>query len=220
MIVNKNIAKKTAQLLLKIDAVSFRFNPPFTYTTGMKSPIYLDNRIVMSYPAVRRKIVEFYVQIIKEKIGLSNIDYISGTASAAIPQASWVAGILDLPMVYIRPSTKSYGKGNKLEGYLKKSAKLVIIEDHVSTATSIVNNAETVRELGGKVSYAVATTTYDTKESDDLLKNNKITLFALTDGKTIVEQSYKNKVLNDKQKKSVDLWFKDPSSWASLALSS
>ena len=220
MIVNKKIAKKTAQLLLKINAVSFRFNPPFIYTSGMKSPIYLDNRIVMSYPRVRRKIVDFYIQIIKEEIGLSNIDYISGTASAAIPQASWVAEILDLPMVYVRPSTKSYGKGNKLEGYLKKGAKLVIVEDHVSTATSIVNNAQTVRKLGGKISYVVATTTYDTKESNELLKKNKITLFTLTDGKTIIEESYKSKVLNDKQKKSVDLWFRDPISWSSLALSS
>ncbi len=214
MLANHDIAIKTAHILLEINAVSFRFNPPFVYTTGIKSPIYLDNRIVMSHPKQRRIIVDYYIEIIKEKIGLSNVDYISGTASAAIPQASWVAGILNLPMVYVRPTTKSYGKGNKLEGYFKKGSNAVVVEDHVSTATSVVNNAETVRGMEGNVSFCVATTTYNTKESNELLKKHNITLFTLTDGKTIVEQAVKTGVLKGDEKAKVDLWFEDPSSWA------
>jgi len=110
----EKIAVKTALTLIKINAVNFRFHPPFTFTSGIKSPIYLDNRVVLSYPQARREIVDYYVKIIKEKIGLENIDYISGTASAAIPQASLIAYRLKLPLVYVRPTTKSYGKGNKL----------------------------------------------------------------------------------------------------------
>ena len=208
-----NVSEKVAKILLQIDAVSFRFNPPFTYTSGLKSPIYLDNRIIMSYPKERKQIIDYYVLTIKKIIGLENVDYISGTATAAIPQASWVAGRLDLPMVYVRPSTKSYGKGNKLEGHLKKGVNVVIIEDHISTATSVVNNAITLRECGGKVTYCVATTTYETEQSKLILKENKIKVLALTTGGDIVQQALKVGLLKPKEKEIVDLWLKDSSTW-------
>lgn len=207
------IAEKTAKILFKINAVSFRFNPPFTYTTGMKSPIYLDNRIVMSYPNERKKIVALYIQTLKNAVGLENVDYISATASAAIPQGAWVSGKLNLPMIYVRPSTKSYGKGNKVEGYLKKGSNVVIIEDHVSTAESVVNNALSIRELGGKVKYCVATTTYETKTSTDNLKEANIKLLTLTTGKIIVEEAVKKDLISPKEKVLVDEWFRDPVKW-------
>lgn len=209
-----NTAEEVAKILLSIDAVTFRFDPPFTYTSGLQSPIYLDNRIIMSYPSERKRLVNFYIQTIKDKIGLDAVDYISGTATAAVPQASWVSGELDLPMVYVRPTTKSYGKGNKLEGYLKKGANVVIIEDHISTATSVVNNAETIRENEGTVNYCVATTTYETEQSQEALKKLGIALFALTTGRVIVEEAAKAGILTPDQKKKVDLWFEDPQSWA------
>src|SRR5258706_8005604 len=109
---NKQIASDVAKLLLSIQAVTFRFDPPYTYTTGLKSPVYLDNRVVMSHPKVRNQIIDFYVQVIKEKIGLPNIEWVSATATAAIPHGTLVADRLSLPMVYVRPTTKSYGKGN------------------------------------------------------------------------------------------------------------
>lgn len=210
---NKSISQQTAEILFKINAVSFRFNPPYTYTTGLKSPIYLDNRIVMSHPKERKKIINLYIKNIKDKIGLENIDCISATASAAIPQGSWVSGKLNLPMVYVRPSTKSYGKGNKVEGYLKKESNVIIIEDHVSTAESIVNNAQAIRELGGKVKYCIATTTYETQKSIDNLKNAKIKLLVLVTGREIAEEAYQKGIINAKQKELVDVWFKDPFDW-------
>lgn len=208
-----NIPERVAKILLQIDAVSFRFDPPFTYTSGLKSPIYLDNRIIMSYPKERKEIIDYYISTIKKIIGLENIDYVSGTATAAIPQASLVAQKLDLPMVYVRPSTKSYGKGNKLEGYLKKGSRVVIIEDHISTATSVANNAQTIRESEGLVTYCVTTTTYETKQSNLILKKNKIKILALTTGKDIVKQAYKAGLLNSKEKGMVDMWFKDSLAW-------
>lgn len=209
----KSISSQTAEILIDIKAVSFRFDPPFTYTSGMKSPIYLDNRVIMSYPDARRRIVQFYIEIIKQKIGIDKIDYISGTASAAIPQAAWIAGELNLPMVYVRPSTKSYGKGNKLEGYLKKGSRVVIIEDHVSTATSVVNNAQTIKELDGEVVGCIATTTYETKVSKKNLAGENVILYPLTTGKIIVETAFKKGLIDKKQKSSVDLWFADPDNW-------
>jgi len=207
------IAQKTAKLLLQIKAVSFRFDPPFTFTSGIKSPIYLDNRLVMSYPEVRKEIIGFYIELIKEKIGLKNVEWISATATAAIPQGCWVADKLKLPLVFVRPTTKTYGKGNKMEGYLKKNAKVVIIEDHISTATSVVGNAQTIKELGGKIEYCVATTTYEANKSIELLKENNIKLVTLTTGKKIVEEALNEKIITSKEKEQVDFWFKDPIKW-------
>lgn len=211
---NHDIASKAASLLLSIKAVTFRFDPPYTYTTGLKSPVYLDNRVVMSYPKIRNQIIDYYIEVIKEKIGLSNVDWISATATAAIPHGTLVADRLNLPMVYVRPTTKSYGKGNKIEGYLKKGSNVVIIEDHITTANSVVNNAQTIREAGSTVKYCITTTTYETQKSQDELRENKIQLLPLTTGKTIIETAYKNGQITQKEKESIDLWFQDPPTWA------
>ncbi len=207
-------AEKVAKLLLSIGAMTFRFNPPFVYSSGLKSPVYLDNRLVMSYPKIRTQIIKFYIHIIKEQIGIENVDVISATATAAIPSGAWVAGSLNLPMVYVRPSTKAYGKGGKVEGVFKKGNKVLIIEDHVSTAESIVNNAQTIRELGGKVQYAVATTTYETERSNNTLKENKVTLLTLTTGKIVNEVALREKRISKEEKESVDTWLADPPNWA------
>ena len=211
----QKISTETAQILLDIGAVSFRFDPPFTFTSGIKSPIYLDNRIIMSHPRQRRNIISYYIEIIKGEIGLSKIDYISGTASAAIPQAAWISGELDLPMVYVRPTTKSYGKGNKLEGFLKKGSKVLIVEDHISTATSVVGNFQTITELGSRVVGCVATTTYETAESIEALKKHSISLNTLTTGRKIVEEALKKGTISEKEKATVDRWFEDPALWSS-----
>lgn len=208
------ISNDVSKLLLEINAVSFRFDPPFTYTTGMKSPIYLDNRIVMSYPKVREKIVSFYVKKIKEQVKLKNVEWIAGTATAAIPHASFIASQLKLPLVYVRPTTKSYGKGNQVEGYIKKGSKVLIVEDHISTASSVIETTRAVRAVGGKVDYCIATTTYETPMSKDNIKKSKLKLIALTTGKNIVETALEQKYISSDQKKIIDDWFADPKGWA------
>ncbi len=211
---NTDIAEEVAKCLLKINAVTFRFDPPYTFTSGLKSPIYLDNRLVMSYPSIRNQIIDFYIQVIKEKICLKNVDWISATATAAIPQGAWVADRLGLPMVFVRPSTKSYGKGNKVEGFVKKGAKVLIVEDHISTAESAAGNVQSIRELGGKVDFCIATTTYETGKSQESLAANKVSLFALTTGKIIVETAASMGYLKKAEKEKVDLWFENPPEWA------
>ena len=141
----KNISKNVANLLLEIGAMTFRFDPPYTYTSGLKSPVYLDNRLIISYPDVRRQIIDYYVETIKSEIGINKVDWISATASAAIPHGAWVAERLNLPMVFVRPSTKTYGKGGKVEGFLKKGSHVLIVEDHISTAESVSDNANSIR---------------------------------------------------------------------------
>ncbi len=208
------VADKTAQALLSIGAITFRFDPPYMFTTGLKSPVYLDNRLIMSYPKVRKEIVDSYVKTIEEKIGLDKVDVISATATAAIPQGAWVADRLNLPMVFVRPQTKSYGKGSQVEGVFKKKAKILIIEDHISTAASVAGNAQAIRGLGGIVDYCIATTTYETKKSQEVLKENKIKLIPLTTGRIIIKAAFQSGQINEEQMKSVDAWLQDPPSWA------
>lgn len=208
------VAQDVAHLLLSIGGFTFRFNPPYTYTTGLKSPVYIDNRVIISYPEVRKQIINYYIDVIKEKIGLSEVEWISATATAAIPQGAWIADRLHLPMVYVRPTTKTYGKGGKVEGVLEKGKKVLIIEDHITTAESVVGNAQAIRELGGIVKYCVATTTYETRKAQVALKENNIELISLTTAKVLVETALKENKLTQKEKESVDLWFEDPPSWA------
>lgn len=206
--------KKIAKLLLSIGALTFRFDPPYIFTTGLKSPMYLDNRLVMSHPKVRDKIIEAYIQTIKNEIGLDKIDCISATAVAAIPQGAWIADRLKIPMVFVRPATKSYGKQTKVEGVIKKNDKVLIIEDHISTAASVIGNANAIRELGGIVKYCVATTTYETEVSYKAFKESKITLFPLTSIKLMVDIALEEGLITNKDKASIDLWFQDPPHWA------
>ena len=209
----RTTATKVAKLLLDIKAVTFRINPPYTFTSGLKSPIYLDNRLVMSHPTVRTKIINYYIKVIKQRVGLKNFSWISGTATAAIPHAAFVATKLKLPMVYVRPTTKSYGKGNQIEGYLRKGAKVLIIEDHISTAASVIGNAKAIKSFGSKVDYCITTTTFESKKSQTNLKRNRINLIHLTTGKVIVETASKQGLITQKQKRSIDLWFENPSNW-------
>lgn len=208
------ISIKTAQLLLKIGAMTFRFDPPYTFTSGLKSPVYLDNRLVMSYPEIRTKIIDFYIDTIKENIGLKNIEWISATATAAIPHGAWVAQKLNLPMVFVRPTTKTYGKGSKVEGFLKAGSNVLIVEDHISTAESVAGNAESIRGLRGVVKYCIATTTYETAKSLETLKNIKVKLLSLTTGKNIVDTAYKLGKITHEEKEKIDSWFEDPAGWA------
>lgn len=214
MIIDTDIAKRTADLLLSIKALEFRFDDPFTFTTGMRSPMYLDNRLVMSHPSVRDQIISFYVDLIHRYVPEKEREWISATATAAIVQGSLIADRLHVPLVFVRPTTKMHGKGNKMEGYLKEGGSALIIEDHISTATSIANNADTIRELGGKVTYCIATTTYETPTSIEILSNLGLELIVLTTGKMILEHAEEKGVISHKEKVSVDSWLTNPSVWA------
>ena len=210
---NTRIAQETARLLLSIEAVSFRFDPPFTYTSGLKSPIYLDNRLVLSYPDVRSKIIQLCIQVIEKQIGFKNVECISGTATAAIPHASVIADHLGVPLVYARSSAKSYGKEQKLEGTLQKGSKVLIVEDHISTGASSIDNAQTVRALGGTVDYCIATTTYETEISQQNFAQHNIELLTLTTGRIIIQEAKKKKMVTTKEAASIHAWFDSPTDW-------
>ena len=144
------ISKAIAKDLLTIEAVFLRPNEPFTWASGIKSPIYCDNRMTMSYPAVRKAIASGLAAQIKEHF--PDVEVIAGTATAGIPHAAWVADILDLPMVYIRSKAKDHGKGNQIEGRITEGQKMVVIEDLNLYWRQCVRSLRSSRSRRGKCS--------------------------------------------------------------------
>ncbi len=205
--------EKIAELLLDVSAMSFRFDPPFTYTSGLKSPVYLDNRLIISYPHKRNILIESYLKVIDKEVGIKNIDWISATATAAIPLGAWIADRLDLPMVYVRSSLKGHGKENKMEGHIKADSRVLVIEDHISSANSMIDNINTIRENGGIVQYCMATTTYEMQESLDNIESAEVPVLTLTTGKKLIEVALDKGMINQKEKESIELWFHNPKEW-------
>jgi orotate phosphoribosyltransferase len=210
----ETIAEKTAECLLEIKAISFRIKKPFRFTTGLLSPIYIDNRLVISYPVIREKILDFYIQVIKKQIGLDKIQLISGTATAAIPYAAFIAQKLHLPMVYVRKTAKAHGKTNQIEGLVKKGQKTLIIEDHISTGSSTIANALAIRNAAGVAKQAIGVTTYNLKVAEENFQKANLSVYTLTDFVSIIKCAIKNGYLRKKEEKIVSSWVINPKQWA------
>lgn len=158
------VDKIIANDLIEIGALSLSPNKPFTWASGIKSPIYCDNRMTLYYPELRKKIALGLTEIIKEKF--SDVDIIAGTATAGIPHAALVSDIMNLPMVYVRSKPKDHGKGNQIEGKVEKGKKAVLIEDLISTGGSSVNCAKALTEAGIEVLGIAAIFTYELDLAD------------------------------------------------------
>lgn len=206
-----NISEKTASLLLKIKAVTLNPKKPYQFTTGILSPVYIDCRLLMSYPRERRTIRNFLIEAIM-KIG-DHFDVVAGTATAGIPHAAWIAEKMNLPMVYVRGQAKEHGKQNQIEGIIKKGQRVAVIEDLISTGKSSSATVLAVRDAGSLAPYIFAITTYQMKKSKDTFKNNRIKLVTLTDFPTIVKVASKEGYIKPEEQQTVLEWTKDPSSW-------
>ncbi|MBT3463982.1 orotate phosphoribosyltransferase [archaeon] len=158
--------QQIAEILLTLKAVKIQPNNPFTFTSGLISPIYIDNRLVISFPEERKKIVKQFIEIIKSQN--LEFDVVAGVATAGIHWAAWLAAYFDKPMIYIRGKVKSHGRQNQIEGLLKHGQKVLVIEDHISTGGSSVAAVNTVREVGGKVTECLAITTYEFVKANNL----------------------------------------------------
>ena len=181
------LERKLAKELLAIQAVALRPNDYFTWTSGIKSPIYCDNRITMSYPSIRREIAAGMVEVIKEKY--QAVEVIAGTATAGIPHAAWVSELLDLPMIYVRDSAKKHGKTNQIEGRVLEGQKVVIIEDLISTGLSSLKVAKALREAGAEVLGVVAIFSYELKKAQDAFEDAGVEYITLTNYPVLVEEA-------------------------------
>ncbi len=181
------LERKLAKELLAIEAVALRPNNYFTWTSGIKSPIYCDNRITMSYPSIRREIAAGMVEVIKEKY--LAVEVVAGTATAGIPHAAWVSELLDLPMIYVRDSAKKHGKTNQIEGRVLEGQKVVIIEDLISTGLSSLKVAKALREAGAEVLGVVAIFSYELKKAHEAFSQAEVEYVTLTNYPVLVEEA-------------------------------
>lgn len=203
-------SRKVAEILFDIGAVTFSRRAPFKFDSGILSPVYTDNRLIISYPKLREKIVDAFIEKIKD-IGIP--DVVAGTATAGIPHAAFIAQKLKIPMVYVRSKPKDHGKGNQVEGKAKKGQTAIVVEDLISTAGSSIGAVEALRKLGLKVSDVVAIFTYDLKEADANLKKAKVKLHSLTNLETTAHTAYKKGFLKKEQIATILNWAKNPRGW-------
>lgn len=204
--------KEVANILLDIGAVELNVAEPFTYTSGMRSPIYCDNRQIISYPEKRKQIAQAFVDMIEEK-GL-DYDTLGGTATAGIPHAAWVSDLLGSPMVYIRGKAKGHGKKNQIEGRLDEGANVLIVEDLVSTGGSSVDAGLAVREAGGTVMDCVAIFTYQMESAKQKFEEAKIQLHALSNFTALVEAAVEREYVTQEEADKILEWNQDPTGWA------
>lgn len=207
-------AKEIAKHLLDIKAVSLSPTAPFTWASGLKSPIYCDNRVTMSYPVVRRQIAQGLAQLIQDTYG--EIDVVAGTATAGIPHAAWVAEILDLPMIYIRSSAKKHGKGNQIEGVLHEGQRVVVIEDLISTGGSVLEATDAVENAGGKVLGVAAIFTYELAQATKQFSAKNMAFTTLTQYSTLIEVARENGVISENELKLLMQWRENPQEWNTL----
>ncbi|MCC4501727.1 orotate phosphoribosyltransferase [Limosilactobacillus reuteri] len=205
-------SQRVAKALLDIHAVTLNPDQPFTWASGLKSPIYTDNRLTISYPEVRQAIFNGMVEQIK--LHFSEADVIAGTATAGIPHAAWVAQNMELPMIYVRTKPKDHGQGKQIEGVLKEGQKVVVIDDLISTGGSVLNAVRAVNNAGGKVIGVVSVFTYDLPAAEQNFMANGLKYYSVTDYMTLIKVAKENDQISAAHLKSLQEWRKDPLSWS------
>ncbi len=207
------ISRIVASELLRIKAVFLRPDEPFTWASGIKSPIYCDNRLILSDVKARDYIEKAFSELIKKDF--PEVDVIVGTATAGIAHAAIIADILNLPMAYVRASNKEHGRQNLIEGKIEAGQKVVVIEDLISTAGSSIKVCDNLKEAGAKVLGIASIFTYKMQKAKDNLESQNIVSHSLCDLDSLVEQAVEEKYINDEDKGNILKFRDDPSdeSW-------
>lgn len=211
MILNKDTAKKTAELLLQIKAIKLNPNDPFNWASGWKSPIYCDNRITLSYPAVRNFLRSELANLVIEKHGKP--DVIAGVATGAIAIGVLVAEELGVPFIYVRPEAKKHGRKNQIEGHVEKGQNVVVIEDLISTGKSSLLAVEALKEVDVNIKGMVAIFTYGFDVASDNFTKNNIELTTLSSYEYLIEQALDSQYITDKELNTLQDWRMNPSKW-------
>ena len=209
----KSLEVKVAENLLKIKAVFLRPNEPFTWASGIKSPIYCDNRLTLSYHETRKVVEEGLVEIIKKYYPTCEV--IMGTSTAGIPHAAYVSAILDMPMGYVRGGAKDHGRGNQIEGVVPVGKNVVVIEDLISTAGSSIEVVNILREAGCNVLGIASIFTYGLQKGLDRLEKANVINHSLSNFETLVKVAAEENYISEADINKVLKFQKNPSdpSW-------
>ena len=207
---------KIAKELLRIKAVFLRPNDPFTWASGIKSPIYCDNRLILTDPDARKVVEESMASTIKEKF--PDVEVLMGTSTAGIAHAAIAGWLFNLPMGYVRSGNKDHGRENKIEGRLEKGNKVVVIEDLISTGGSCIEVVETLREAGADVLGIVSIFTYGMEKGKQRLKEAQVTNYSLTNFDTLCRVALEEGYINSNEEDKLKVFMSNPSdpSWQSI----
>jgi orotate phosphoribosyltransferase len=211
MIFNKDTAEKTAELLLQINAIKLNPRNPFTWASGWNSPIYCDNRITLSFPAVRNYIRDEFSKNIEKQFGKP--DVIAGVATGAIGIGILVAESLGLPFVYVRPEPKKHGRLNQIEGYLQKGQNIIVVEDLISTGNSSLLAVEALKEAGANVKGMAAIFSYGFDIATENFKNANVDLFTLSNYENLLPLAVAKRYITEEEEITLQEWRKNPSTW-------
>jgi orotate phosphoribosyltransferase len=211
MIFNKDTASKTSELLLQINAIKLNSKNPFSWASGWKSPIYCDNRIILSFPAIRNYIRDEFSKNIEKQFGKP--DVIAGVATGAIGIGILVAESLGLPFVYVRPEAKKHGRLNQVEGFLQKGQNVVVVEDLISTGNSSLLAVEALRNEGANIKGMAAIFSYGFQISTDNFAAANVELFTLSNYENLLELAVAKNYINNTEQQLLQEWRKNPSEW-------
>ena len=203
--------KQIAAHLLDIGAVFLRPNDPFTWSSGIKSPIYCDNRLTLSFPNVRKDIATGLQKLIEEHF--PGVDVIAGTATAGIPHAAWVSDLMNLPMCYVRSKAKSHGQGNQIEGKVAEGQKVVVVEDLISTGGSAITCVEALREAGCEVLGIVSIFTYELQTGQDKLDAANVASYSLSNYSALIEVALEKGIIAEGDLAKLQEWRQNPAEW-------
>jgi len=212
MIFNKETASAISDSLLQVKAIKLNNSNPFTWASGMRSPIYCDNRITLSYPKVRTYIRQQFVKAIEDKFG--DVDVIAGVATGAIAQGALVAQEMGLPFVYIRSESKKHGLENMIEGHIEAGQSVVVVEDLISTGGSSLKAVKALRAAKCKVKGMVAIFTYQLPVATENFEKEKCKLVTLSDYDNMINRAGENEYVKGSDLASLKEWRKDPKKWA------
>jgi len=211
MILDLDTAKKTAELLLQINAIKLNPKNPFTWASGWRSPIYCDNRVILSHPQIRIYVRKQMVKQINKLY--AKPDVIAGVATGAIGIGMLVADLMNLPFIYVRPDAKKHGRKNQIEGQYTSGQNVIVIEDLISTGNSSLVAVDALREADLKVKGMLSIFTYGFKVSYDNFKKNNVELHTLSSYDTLLEQALSTNYITDSDFQTLIKWKKDPKNW-------
>ncbi len=203
--------KHFAEKLLQIKALQINLQEPYVWASGWNSPVYCDNRKVLSYPYVRDFVKSELANMVLEQF--PDAEVIAGVATAGIPHGTMAADLLKLPFIYVRSKPKAHGMGNQIEGVLQEGQKVVVIEDLVSTGKSSLEAVEAIRKAGGDVIGMCALFTYGFDASAQAMEEANVPLHTISNYNALMEVAEEQKLIEADQKATLEDWRKDPASW-------
>ncbi len=212
MILDKKVAEQTINYLTQINAIKLNTKKPFTWTSGIKSPIYCDNRLLLSYPEIRKFIADRMSEIIANKYG-QKIS-ITGVATGAIAIGAMIAERLNSPYSYVRPEPKGHGLKNQIEGYIEKGSKLVVIEDLISTGKSSLKAIKALRNKNLNVVGMLSIFSYNFDFANERFQKENVSINSLADYNTLVEMIIAEGSITYAESNRLMEWRKDPQSWS------